>query len=113
MSRTHPTDCEHGVTVDWGDFGPCRNCDDHPDTDDCPNLVDCPDCALDHVPPWLRTVQRIHLAPGEVLAVTVPVSTTMETASVITDTFRRVLPDNLVVIIREPITLAVIDQASK
>jgi hypothetical protein len=22
MGRTHPTECPHGVTVDWGDFGP-------------------------------------------------------------------------------------------
>ena len=44
MSRTLPTDCPHGVTVDWGDFGPCQDCSDHGD-DDCPNLTDCPDCA--------------------------------------------------------------------
>lgn len=45
MGRTHPTECRHGVVIDWGDFGPCQNCDEHPDTDDCPNLRDCLTCA--------------------------------------------------------------------
>ncbi len=34
MSRTLPTECEHGVVIDWGDFGPsddarpsCARCD--------------------------------------------------------------------------------------
>lgn len=46
MGRTIPTDCAHGVTVDWGDFGPCQNCDEHPD-EGCPNLVDCAACEGD------------------------------------------------------------------
>ena len=43
MSRTMPVDCPHGVTIDWGDFGPCQDCCEHGD-DDCPNLEDCPEC---------------------------------------------------------------------
>lgn len=42
MSRTMPTECEHGEIVDWGDFGPCQGDCDH--DDDCPNFQDCPDC---------------------------------------------------------------------
>jgi hypothetical protein len=38
-----PTVCMHGITVDWGDFGPCQNCDIHADWE-CPNLNDCPTC---------------------------------------------------------------------
>lgn len=44
MGRMMPVDCQHGVTIDWGDFGPCQDCDDHPG-ESCPNLVDCPECA--------------------------------------------------------------------
>lgn len=46
MSRTMPTECEHGTVIDWGDFGPyVDGCDlTHPDSDDCPNLADCPRC---------------------------------------------------------------------
>jgi hypothetical protein len=43
MSRYMPTVCVHGVTVDWGDFGPCQNCDNHADWE-CPNLANCPKC---------------------------------------------------------------------
>jgi hypothetical protein len=46
-SRTMPMDCEHGVTVDWGDFGPCQDCAEHNWDDNCPNIVECPDCADD------------------------------------------------------------------
>lgn len=42
--RTLPTECEHGVTVDWGDFGPCQDCADHDWSEDCPNIESCPDC---------------------------------------------------------------------
>lgn len=34
MSRTLPQECEHGRTVDWGDFGP----------DDDSRPEPCPDC---------------------------------------------------------------------
>lgn len=33
-SRTMPTECEHGRTIDWGDFGP----------DDDSQPEPCPDC---------------------------------------------------------------------
>jgi hypothetical protein len=41
--RTMPTECAHGVTVDWGDFGPCQNCDEHGD-ELCPNVQRCWQC---------------------------------------------------------------------
>ena len=44
MSRTLPTDCPHAVTVDWGDFGPCLDCNVH-GFGECPNLTDCSECA--------------------------------------------------------------------
>lgn len=44
-----PVDCQHGVTIDWGDFGPCQDCNDHPG-ESCPSLVDCPECARSA--PW-------------------------------------------------------------
>jgi hypothetical protein len=43
MSRTMPTECKHSFVVDWGDFGPCQNCDIHADWE-CPNLANCPKC---------------------------------------------------------------------
>lgn len=43
-SRTLPTECQHGVVIDHGDFGPCQDCDDH-DLGDCPNFVDCEQCS--------------------------------------------------------------------
>ena len=48
MGRTLPMECEHGVTIDWGDFGPCQgNCERvHPeDLDDCPDFERCLECA--------------------------------------------------------------------
>lgn len=59
MSRTMPTECEHGEIVDWGDFGPCQDCDEHPD-DDCPNFRDCRQCK-----PLLGNLGRVE--PGSVL----------------------------------------------
>jgi len=49
MGRTMPTECRHGVVIDWGDFGPCVDgCDrEHPDTDECPNFQECPDCQVE------------------------------------------------------------------
>ncbi len=46
MGRTMPTECKHGVVIDWGDFGPCVDgCDrEHLGSDDCPNLQDCLTC---------------------------------------------------------------------
>lgn len=45
MGRMLPMECEHGVTIDWGDFGPCQgNCEQvHPD--DCPDFEHCAECA--------------------------------------------------------------------
>lgn len=51
MGRAMPTDCTHGVTVDWGDFGPCQDCDEHEGLD-CPNIADCEQCES------ARAVQR-------------------------------------------------------
>ena len=48
MSRYMPTECRHGNVTDYGDFGPCQNCDEH--DDDCPNLIDCPECATSRTP---------------------------------------------------------------
>jgi hypothetical protein len=45
-SRTLPTECHHGRTVDWGDFGPCQGyCyeNGHPSSK-CPDYEPCPDC---------------------------------------------------------------------
>src|SRR5690606_8766791 len=33
MGRTMPTECDHGVVVDWGDFGP--------EDEEAPRCVDC------------------------------------------------------------------------
>lgn len=47
MGRMLPVDCEHGVTIDWGDFGPCQGlCEEnHPeDLDDCPDYERCEQC---------------------------------------------------------------------
>ena len=52
MGRMMPEDCPHGVTIDWGDFGPCRDCDEHGD-DECPNLEPCPQCEAE------RTEQHV------------------------------------------------------
>lgn len=45
MSRDLPTECEHGVVVDWGHFGPCQDCAEHPG-EDCPNFGTCEECAV-------------------------------------------------------------------
>jgi hypothetical protein len=42
MGRYMPTECQHGTVVDWGDFGPCQDCNKH--GDDCPNFADCKLC---------------------------------------------------------------------
>lgn len=42
-SRMLPTECKHGTVLDWGDFGPCQDCDEH-DGEPCPNLAVCPQC---------------------------------------------------------------------
>lgn len=42
-SRVLPTECKHGTVLDWGDFGPCQDCDEH-DGEPCPNLAVCPQC---------------------------------------------------------------------
>ena len=42
-SRTLPTECEHGVVVDFGDFGPCDDCNEH-ELGDCPNFQTCDEC---------------------------------------------------------------------
>lgn len=46
MGRTLPIECKHGVTVDWGDFGPCQGeCDVvHPGEFECPDVPGCPEC---------------------------------------------------------------------
>ena len=47
MSRYMPTECRHGNVTDYGDFGPCQNCDEHDDLlddGDCPNFANCPQC---------------------------------------------------------------------
>ena len=54
-SRTMPTDCEHGVTIDYGDFGPCQDCDTDHDPmlpDVCPNFQRCAECDA----AWKQTV---------------------------------------------------------
>lgn len=45
-SRTLPTECHHGVTVDWGDFGSCQGyCDiEGHDPWDCPDKPGCREC---------------------------------------------------------------------
>lgn len=44
MGRMLPIDCPHGLVLDWGDFGPCQDCDEHPGRK-CPNYLDsCPEC---------------------------------------------------------------------
>jgi len=58
MSRTLPLDCKHGVTVDWGDFGPCQDCDDHPG-EDCPNLGDCELCDAEQETPLQRASREV------------------------------------------------------
>ena len=41
-------ECEHGVTIDWGHFGPCQDCEiDHPGEPNCPNFTTCEDCDAD------------------------------------------------------------------
>lgn len=48
MGRYLPTECEHGVTIDWGDFGPCQDCStDHDDDSPCPNYPTCAECVSD------------------------------------------------------------------
>jgi hypothetical protein len=58
-SRYLPTECEHGVTVDDGDFGPCQDCDEHGD-DPCPNFHQCPKCDADRAAE--RAVEQAELA---------------------------------------------------
>ena len=53
MSRTMPTECEHGEIIDWGDFGPCQGDCDH--EGDCPNFPDCPDCMETRMTPEQTT----------------------------------------------------------
>ena len=59
MGRMTPINCHHGFTVDWGDFGPCQDCDEH-DDGACPNLRDCPDCEtasndrMEQIDAWRR-----------------------------------------------------------
>jgi hypothetical protein len=42
-SRTLPYECQHGTTIDYGDFGPCQDCSEHEGAP-CPNFVDCERC---------------------------------------------------------------------
>lgn len=51
-SRMMPMECAHGWTVDWGDFGPCQDCDEH-DGERCPNYTPCPQCEAERHPSGL------------------------------------------------------------
>lgn len=46
-SRRLPTECHHGTTVDWGDFGPCQDCSEHGWDGDCPNFTPCEQCEVE------------------------------------------------------------------
>lgn len=43
MGRTLPYECEHGTIIDWGDFGPCQDCNEH-EGEPCPNYESCSQC---------------------------------------------------------------------
>lgn len=45
MSRTLPTECEHGNIIDMGVFGKCEDCSNHPD-EPCPDVRECEECEL-------------------------------------------------------------------
>ncbi len=48
MGRYHPMKCDHGVVVDWGDFGPCDGDCPHPEGT-CPNFPQCELCDLERL----------------------------------------------------------------
>lgn len=52
MGRTLPSECQHGTTVDWGDFGPCQDCSEH-DDGSCPNYAACDKCEAERHPSGL------------------------------------------------------------
>ena len=69
VSRMMPTECLHGVIVDWGDFGPCQDCAVH-DEWDCPNLATCPDCqstVRPHCAQWLVPLVLVVVIPTALL----------------------------------------------
>ncbi|HEX2578651.1 MAG TPA: hypothetical protein VHK88_20070 [Aquihabitans sp.] len=68
MSRMMPYECEHGVTVDWGDFGPHQSDEDcrrdygrwPGDGAPCPTCYPtCPQCDADEAIRWAAAVSRM------------------------------------------------------
>lgn len=58
MGRTMPTECEHGTTIDYGDFGPCQDCSEH-DEGECPNFRDCEQCQADREARWPAVLEEL------------------------------------------------------
>lgn len=58
MGRTMPSECDHGVVLDWGDFGPCQDCSEH-GGDACPNFSRCGACEAETEVKAERVAERL------------------------------------------------------
>lgn len=100
MARTHPTHCDHGKVIDWGDFGPDEN-------DPTVGTEDCDECDTAR---WLRHMEVLRVEPGDVLVVKADRPMTFDVAQRIKKQVKEVFPDTPCLVL-DGLELGVVRQA--